>query len=63
MGGVRRLYVLHHFVMGVILFGETSQVSRQSLKTVSIDDYEHVYPVIEMITLFPKKCGTNLLFK
>ncbi|XP_053301636.1 uncharacterized protein LOC128460454 [Pleuronectes platessa] len=42
MGGVRRLYVLHHFVIGVILFGETSQISRQSLKTVDFDQYDGV---------------------
>ncbi|KAK0134977.1 hypothetical protein N1851_029212 [Merluccius polli] len=42
MGGVRRLYVLHHFIMGVILFGETSLVSRQSLKTVDFDQYDGV---------------------
>ncbi|TKS90225.1 Zinc finger protein 658B [Collichthys lucidus] len=40
--GSKRLYLLDHLVMGVILFGKTQQVLRQSLKNVNFDHYDGI---------------------
>lgn len=36
IASTKRLYTLNHYTIGVILFGETQKVIRQSLKNVRI---------------------------
>ncbi|XP_034530086.1 uncharacterized protein LOC117805466 [Notolabrus celidotus] len=42
------IYLLHHYVAGVILFGPRDQVARQSLRKINMDNYQGIISFVNV---------------